>query len=170
MIEINEYIGGKKMTIILEKMTSTDYENYLSFAIKDYAQDKITAGTWNKEEAIELAAKSFKDLLPEGKDTNNDYLYSIKEDKLDKKVGFLWVHLNKTPYESKFFIYDFVIFEEFRNLGFGKQSISCLTEKAKEMNVTQIDLHVFAHNKGAIHLYEQTGFVATDISMSKQVR
>jgi len=158
------------MTIILKEMTATDYEKYLSFAIKDYAQDKITAGTWNPEEAISLATKSFNELLPEGKETRNEFLYAIEEDSIDQKVGFLWVHLNKTPYDSKLFIYDFIVFEEFRKLGYGKQTIYALVEKAKEMDVAQIDLHVFAHNKGAIHLYEQTGFIATDISMSKQIK
>ncbi|MGX7243360.1 GNAT family N-acetyltransferase [Enterococcus quebecensis] len=158
------------MTIILKEMDATDYEKYLSFAIEDYAKDKVTAGTWNEEEAIDLATKSFNKLLPEGKDTKNDYLYSIEDNSLDKKVGFLWVHLNKTLYGSKLFIYDFIVFEAFRNLGYGKQTITCLVEKAKKMDVSQIDLHVFAHNKGAIHLYEQTGFVATDISMSKQIK
>ncbi|MGX7148820.1 GNAT family N-acetyltransferase [Enterococcus ureasiticus] len=157
------------MTIILKEMTVTDYKKYLSFAIKDYAQDKVTAGTWNEDEAIALATKSFNELLPEGKDTKNEYLYSIVDDSTEKKVGFLWVHLNKTLYDSKFFIYDFIVFEDFRNLGYGRQTIACLDKKAKEMNVSQIDLHVFAHNKGAIHLYEQTGFIPTDISMSKQI-
>ncbi|WP_430601688.1 hypothetical protein IGJ02_001654 [Enterococcus sp. DIV0724b] len=158
------------MTITLKEMTATDYEKYLSFAIKDYAKDKITAGTWNEEEAISLATKSFSELLPSGKDTKNEYLYSIEDDSVDKKVGFLWVHLNKTLYDSKLFIYDFIVFEEYRKLGYGKQTIYSLVEKAKKMNVSQIDLHVFAHNKGAIHLYEQTGFIATDISMSKQIK
>lgn len=158
------------MTITLNTMTLIDYENYLSFAIKDYAQDKITAGTWNKEEAIHLATKSFNELLPEGKETKNDYLFSIEDESHDKKIGFLWVHLNETPFDSRFFIYDFIIFEEFRNLGYGKQTMAFLDEKAKEMNISQIDLHVFAHNKGAIHLYEQTGFIATDISMSKRIK
>ncbi|MBO0472755.1 hypothetical protein IGL98_001829 [Enterococcus sp. DIV0840] len=157
------------MTIILKEMTATDYKKYLSFAIKDYAKDKVTAGTWNEDEAISLAKKSFNELLPEGTDTKNEYLYSIVDDSTDKKVGFLWVHLNKTLYDSKFFIYDFIVFEDFRNLGYGSQTIYSLAEKAKEINVSQIDLHVFAHNKGAIHLYEKTGFVATDISMSKQI-
>lgn len=157
------------MAIKLKKMTVTDFEKYLSFAIKDYAQDKIIAGTWNEADAISLATKSFNELLPKGKDTNNEYLYSIEEDALDEKVGFLWVHINKTMQDSKFFIYDFIIFDEFRNQGYGRQTIACLEEKAKEMDVSQIDLHVFAHNEGAIHLYEKTGFVATDISMSKQI-
>ncbi|MBO0468441.1 GNAT family N-acetyltransferase [Enterococcus plantarum] len=157
------------MTIKLQEMTEADYEKYITFAIKDYAHDKITAGTWSKNEAIDLAAKSFNELLPEGKETKNEFLYSIEEESIDKKVGFLWVHLNKTPYDSKFFIYDFIVFEEFRGIGYGKETLSCLDEKAKEMNVSQIDLHVFAHNKGAIHLYEQTGFVPTDISMSKKI-
>lgn len=158
------------MAITLREMTIADYERYLSFAIEDYAQDKVTAGTWNKEEAIGLATKSFNELLPEGTDTKNEFLYSIEEDSMDKKVGFLWVHLNKTPYDSKLFIYDFIIFQEFRNMGYGKQTIACLDKKARGMNVSQIDLHVFAHNKGAIHLYEQAGFLPTDISMSKQLK
>lgn len=158
------------MTIILKEMTATDYDKYISFAIEDYAQDKITAGTWNEDEAVHLASKSFNKLLPDGKDTQNEYLYSIEDDSLDRKIGFLWVHLNEAPYVSKLFIYDFIIFKEYRNLGYGKQAIACLAEKAKEMNVSQIDLHVFAHNKGAIHLYEQTGFNATDISMTKVIK
>lgn len=157
------------MTINLKEMTQKDYEKYLSFAIKDYAEEKVLAKTWNENEAIEKARKSFNELLPEGKETTDEFLYSIEDVTSETKVGFLWVHLNKSLYEKKFFIYDFIIFEEFRNLGYGRQTINTLSEKAKEMKVAQIDLHVFAHNKGAVHLYEQTGFIATDISMTKKI-
>ncbi|MEI5992539.1 GNAT family N-acetyltransferase [Candidatus Enterococcus mansonii] len=152
--------------IELKKMTTEDYKNYISVAIKDYAQDKITAGTWTCEDAFELAKESIESLLPAGKETKKHYLFSIVEKSANKKVGFLWVHLK----DSKLFIYDFIIFEAFRNLGYGKKTLVCLDYLAKEMNALQIDLHVFAHNKGAIHLYEKVGFVATDISMSKQLK
>lgn len=157
------------MSIALRMMSTNDYKKYLSDATKDYAEDKIAAGTWEKTEALQRAKESFESLLPAGKDTPEEYLYTIVDEQLDEKVGFLWVHLNKGKSISSFFIYDFIIFEPFRNLGYGKQTLACIEKIGKEFGVSKIDLHVFAHNKGAIHLYEKAGFIPTDISMSKQI-
>lgn len=157
------------MTVKLRTMLESEYESYLSVAIKDYAKDKIAAGTWGKNDALRLAEESFQRLLPEGINTPKEFLYAIVDEEIDGNIGFLWLHLNKSKELSKFFIYDFIIFESFRNSGYGTKTLACLDEIAKEMSVSQIDLHVFAHNKGAIHLYEKVGFIPTDISMSKQI-
>lgn len=157
------------MSVRLRTMLKSEYERYLSVAIKDYAQDKIAAGTWEKADALGLAEESFQRLLPEGINTPKEFLYTIVDEETDDNIGFLWVHLDKSTTTSKFFIYDFIILESFRNSGYGTQTLACLDVIAKEMSVSQIDLHVFAHNKGAIHLYEKVGFIPTDISMSKQI-
>ncbi|MFC5975741.1 GNAT family N-acetyltransferase [Carnobacterium antarcticum] len=65
------------------------------------------------------------------------------------------------------FIYDFIIFEEFRSLSYGTQTMSELEEIAKKMGIKKVMLHVFAHNTTAFSLYEKMGFKTTDISMSK---
>ncbi|MHC5229391.1 GNAT family N-acetyltransferase [Enterococcus sp. LJL99] len=157
------------MTIRLNQMKNIEYTDYLSFAISDYAKDKIEAGTWEAAEALSLAKKSFATLLPEGNETKNEFLFTLFDEKIEKSIGYLWVHLEKELNRRKFFIYDFLIFEDFRNQGYGRKALNCLDSKAKEMNVTEIGLHVFAHNKSAVHLYESVGFQPTDITMSKKV-
>ena len=161
--------AGLSMTICLKKMSTEEYTDYLPFAIKDYAEDKIKAGTWEAEEALSLSKKSFTRLLPEGNATEDEFLFTILDEKSNQSVGYLWIHFSEESNSRKFFIYDFIIFEKFRNKGYGKKALNCLDLKAKEMNVEEIGLHVFAHNKVATHLYESVGFEPTDITMSKKL-
>ncbi|WP_346426804.1 hypothetical protein [Virgibacillus sp. YIM 98842] len=41
--------------IRLEKMNSIEFEKYLSFAIKNYADEHVKAGNWNEKDAITKA-------------------------------------------------------------------------------------------------------------------
>lgn len=153
--------------IQLQKMTEPDFTDYLSRAVVDYAAEKITAGTWAKEEAQKLAEESFANLLPNGVKTENQNLFSIVESKSSQKVGYLWFQTSKDLNGKVAFIFDFIVFEEFRSLGYGTQTMLALEETAKKMEIGKIMLHVFAHNTTAFSLYEKMGFKTTDISMSK---
>ena len=44
-------------------------------SIKDFAEEKVEAGTWAEEEAQQLAEESYERYLPEGLDTPGAYLY-----------------------------------------------------------------------------------------------
>lgn len=157
------------LKVFLKKMAADDYQSYLSSAIAGYAEDKVKAGTWNEKEALQLATYSFNDLLPNGIESKGEYLYAIEKQASQEKIGFLWFHADNEKKPMKIFIYDFIIFEAYRNQGYGKEALSCLNSKAKEIGASEIGLHVFAHNKAALHLYEKVGFLATDISMVKKV-
>lgn len=67
-----------------------------------------------------------------------------------KKIGYIWFHVDETRSGKHAFIYDFVIFEAFRGKGFGTKTLEALDALAKEMQITKIELHVFAHNQTAI--------------------
>ncbi|MDM5143732.1 hypothetical protein ICE98_00803 [Lactococcus lactis] len=41
------------------------------------------------------------------------------------------------------FIYDFEIYEEFQNLGFGSKTLDLVADKAKELGFSFLGLHVF---------------------------
>lgn len=153
----------------LRKMTQAEYHDYLSSAISDYAEEKVIAGTWQQEEALRLATESFQTLLPQGCQTDHEYLYMIQLENSKEVLGSLWVHLEEKMDFTSFFIYDFIIFETYRNQGFGRKALTALEQLAKQQGVQRIDLHVFAHNQGAVHLYQSVGFEATDISMSKSI-
>lgn len=153
--------------ITLITMTAQDYEDYLRFAISDYANDKIAAGTWVAQEAMSLAQQSFDELLPQGQQTTQEFLYTIYEE--TQKVGYIWWHEHNDLTGKSAFIYDFIIFEQFRGKGYGEQTLYVLEEMLKTINYTKIGLHVFGHNKPAIGLYQKVGYSTTDITMVKKI-
>ncbi len=154
----------------LVKMSQEDFDDFLSFSIKDYATDKIEAGTWSANEALKLSKDSFKQLLPDGRETKDEYLYSLIDDKSANKVGYLWVHLTMKAEKKAGFIYDFVILEAYRHLGYGTQALETLEKEALKLGIEEMGLHVFAHNKVARALYEKMGFLETDITMVKHLK
>ncbi|EAF0744131.1 GNAT family N-acetyltransferase [Listeria monocytogenes] len=145
-------------------MTAFDLEDFLTTAITDYAKEKVEAGTWDEEESLAKSQDSFNKLLYDGITTPNEYLYSIIS---GEKIGYIWFHVDETRSGKHAFIYDFVIFEAFRGKGFGTKTLAALDVLAKEMKITKIGLHVFAHNQTAIGLYNKVGFQNTDITMAK---
>lgn len=46
--------------ITLQAMTKEEFKQYSSYAIEDYAKEKVISGNWSEEEAIELSRKSFE--------------------------------------------------------------------------------------------------------------
>ncbi|WP_291563997.1 MULTISPECIES: GNAT family N-acetyltransferase [unclassified Clostridium] len=153
----------------LEKMNEFDFDNYINNSIKDYAAEKIKAGAWAQEEAENLSKETFARLLPKGIYSENQYLFSIIDDDKQIKVGYLWFQCYEKLIEKEAFVYDFIVFKEFRSKGYGTQALKSLDDVVKGLGINKISLHVFAHNKRALSLYEKTGFIATDINMSKNI-
>lgn len=148
-------------------MSEEAFKLYLTWAIKDFAKDKVDAGNWQSEEALEKSEASFKSLLSDGLNTKDNYFFSIFESK--QKIGMIWFFADYSSVQAKVFIYDFVIEEAFRRKGFGKAALLEVEEKVKSLNINELGLHVFAHNTAARKLYEQTGYSVTNLSMSKKL-
>ena len=100
----------------LMKMHQEDLEPYLERGIREYAEDHVRNGNWTAEESLERSRKEFEDLLPDGVDSRDQFLYSIFDETDDNKIGLLWVQVK----DQKAFIYDFIIDEGFRGKGYGK--------------------------------------------------
>ncbi|MBC1473741.1 GNAT family N-acetyltransferase [Listeria grandensis] len=128
----------------------------------DYAKDKVQAGIWDKEDALDQARFEMVHLLSNGVMTKDHFLWDIL-DRKDEKIGTLWVFEEKNTY----FIYDIMIFEAFQNQGYGSELLRVLEEKARQAGISEIGLHVFGHNKRAFHVYEKMGFETVDINMRK---
>jgi ribosomal protein S18 acetylase RimI-like enzyme len=144
-------------------MEQRDFEPYLERDIREYAEEHVRNGNWKKEEALEKSRKEHQQLLPDGLQSRNQYLYSIMDDADDKKLGMLWVNIEN----GQAFIYDFRIDEEHRGKGYGKQALMALDEKLHSMNVQSVSLHVFGDNITAQQLYKKMGFEITGIHMRK---
>lgn len=153
--------------ITLKAMNNKDFQEFIKVAVKDYAKDKVDAGNWSEDEALDLSMKDFNQLLPEGEKTELNYLYSIFHD--DLNVGMIWIAQKKPEIHEEGFIYDFRIFEQYQGLGYGKVAMKEIEIKAKELGMKKIGLHVFGHNKVARGLYEKMGYETTNVMMSKTI-
>ena len=151
--------------IQLVKMQQEDFEPYLERGIREYAEDHVRNGNWTAEESLERSSKEFEELLPDGVNSRDQFLYSIIGE-TGNKLGLLWVQVK----DQKAFIYDFAIDEAFRGKGYGKQALLAMDEELKSMKVESIGLHVFGDNTVAQELYKKAGFVITGIHMRKDLK
>ena len=148
----------------LEKMNSNEFQRYLSFAIKNYASEHVRAGNWEESEAVDKAAQEYENLLPDGKNTTNQYLFTIRDG--EHEVGIIWLAKRSA---EKGFIYDIYISEENQGKGYGRKAMEEIEKEAKNLGLKSIGLHVFGHNALARDLYEKIGYVETDILMEKKL-
>ncbi|MDY0393948.1 GNAT family N-acetyltransferase [Virgibacillus halophilus] len=66
-------------------------------------------------------------------------------------------------------MYDINIWKGNQGKGYGKQAMKQIEIIAKEIGLKVIGLHVFGHNKVARGLYEQLGYIETNIKMEKSL-
>jgi ribosomal protein S18 acetylase RimI-like enzyme len=150
-------------------MDEATYERFLEWAVSDYAQEQVKAGTWKREDALQLAEKAFESLLPEGLSSPNQYLDVLVDETRDRRIGFLWYGVRDGEGEKIVALYEIVIFEAYRRQGYGSESLRALEKRVKELGVSKILLHVFGHNEPARALYRKLGYVERNVTMAKEL-
>ncbi|RBP07914.1 N-acetyltransferase [Rossellomorea aquimaris] len=151
--------------IRLQPMQDCEYTLWIQESIKEYAEEKTKAGNFQKETSLEQAENEFNQLLPDGLESKDHYLFTLLDDKNQEDVGTLWINVQEDGKEA--FIYDIKIHESKRGKGYGKEALKSLDSFAREKDISKISLHVFGHNKVALSLYQNTGFEVTNVLMSK---
>jgi len=155
--------------IRLVPMNETEYQEYLAVSIANYAQEHVKAGRWNAENALQSATQEYQQILTDGLDTKNQYLFTIVDELTGDKVGMLWFAATERANEPVAFIYDVNIYEPFRRRGYGEQAFQALETKVRALGLKNISLHVFGHNHAARAMYEKLGYVTTNVMMSKSL-
>jgi RimJ/RimL family protein N-acetyltransferase len=153
----------------LKPMTESEFETYSQNAATEYAREKVASGNWHPDEAQKRAEQEFHRLLPNGIKTENQFLYSLVDDIKDYTVGMVWFMLDPKRPIPVAFIFDFNIYESFRRHGYGLQGLKAAELQAHELGAIRMELHVFAHNKAAIALYEKAGYHVTNLNMAKEI-
>lgn len=153
----------------LVPMTESEFQIYLKHSIESYAQEHVKAGNWDSSDALQKAEKEFLQLLPEGVASKEQHLLSSEDSHTGLKVGLIWFAEKRQGSRPSAFIYDFLIYEEYRKKGYGKQTLAALEEKVKELGIETISLHAFGHNQAAISLYQKAGYEITNLHMAKKV-
>lgn len=157
--------------IHLEPMSETQFQSYLSTAVQDYAEAHIKAGDCRPEEALTLAQKDYQELLPDGLLSKNQFLFSVRDDALDKSenIGMIWFAVKDRRAGRLAFIYDFSIREDLRGKGYGKKVMESIEELIQEMGIDTVSLNVFGYNHAARKLYEKMGYQITGMGMTKTI-
>jgi RimJ/RimL family protein N-acetyltransferase len=155
--------------IRLVPMSEATYQAYLEVAVREYAEDKVNAGNWQPEEALERSAQEFRKYLPDGVATKDNTLYDIEDEALGIKVGMIWLGRMMQGTKPAMFIYDFVIDEAHRRKGYGEQALLAAEVQAKALGYDTIALHVFGRNHAARALYEKLGYAITNVNMAKKL-
>ncbi|MBX0359495.1 GNAT family N-acetyltransferase [Halobacillus sp. Nhm2S1] len=149
----------------LRRMTEEEFVQYNDFSIVAYAKEKVAAGNWTEEEALEKAKATHAELLPDGRHTANHFLYTILNEEREN-VGSLWICKQST---DKAFIYDIRVSDDHQGQGHGKKAMRMAEEEARKIGVQKIGLHVFGHNTVARKLYENLSYKTTNVKMEKDI-
>ena len=152
------------MMSILTPMTQPEYDIFMEQLIPDYAAEHVRAGNWTESEALEKANKEIEGLLPQGLKTVDNFFFTLYDG--NAAIGRLWMKIKTHPSKSGF-IYEVFIEERYRGKGYGKSLMLLLEEKARELGLQSLGLHVFGSNQVARKLYETIGYEVTNLQMVK---
>ena len=154
--------------IQLAKMTPEECAAYVERGMIEYAEEHIKNGM-SPEVAHEMSKKTYDDLLPDGVDSKDQYIFTIKNG--DEAVGMLWFADRDWGGSGQVaFVYDVFIYEDHRRKGYGSQAFELMEDKVRELGLNSIRLHVFGHNQGAVTMYQNLGYESTNIHMEKIYR
>jgi RimJ/RimL family protein N-acetyltransferase len=155
--------------LYLRPMDETEYQQFLDYAITNYAEEKVQAGNYAPADAIEYSTIEYQEQLPDGVKTKDNFLLMIVEKELGKPVGFVWLMIQQTGHLRSLTLVNILIYEAFRSRGYGTQTLQLVEEKALTLGLERITLHAFGHNRGAISLYERLGYKITNVHMAKDL-
>ena len=150
-------------------MKECEYMEYTQHSAAEYASDKVASGNWHPDEALRRSVQELHEQMPNGLNTENQFLYTLMDENIGQCVGMIWFMLDLNRPIPVAFIFDILIYESFRRQGFGLKALQAAEQKAREMGAKRMELHVFAFNDGAKALYEKAGYQVTNLNMAKQI-
>lgn len=155
------------MTLSLEPMSAEYFAAWNERLIVEYAREKVEAGVWTEEHALELSKAEQGTSLPDGMQTpGHDFFVGTVDGEI---VGNLWLFTDPSLPSRETFIYDIEINSEHRGKGLGRELLSAAESWCAEHGSMSVRLNVFAPNKTARALYESAGYLPTSMHMMKRI-
>jgi hypothetical protein len=74
----------------LTPMTEPEFTIYLAKAIPEFAQDKVVAGQWSTDKALELSRTGYAEQLTQGLATPDNFFFTERDAVTQADVGMLW--------------------------------------------------------------------------------
>lgn len=149
-------IGGLMVTLV--PLTSVEYSEIRKSIIDEVACMFVEIGRADNSNARKLAETEQDEVLPNGTNTKDHYLYSIRSND-NSKCGYIWFGKEKRAYGDVAFVFDVHVYNEYRSKGLGFETMQVLEEKVKVLGFNTIELATLISNKIARNLYEKCGYI-----------
>ncbi|MET9110696.1 GNAT family N-acetyltransferase [Streptomyces zhihengii] len=147
-------------------MSATEYEEFEASAVPGYAEEKVRAGTWTREESLARAREEFGELLPDGLASPDNHLFTARDVRSGRPVARVWFALIGEPGRREAYFYDIAVYAGLRGRGYGRATMTAGIEEARRAGASSVGLHVFGSNKAARSLYTSLGFSEVGVVMS----
>jgi ribosomal protein S18 acetylase RimI-like enzyme len=146
-----------------------DFQAWLTLAIPSYALGHVEDGQWTLAESIERSREAHASLLPQGLATPGHSFMHLRVRGEPGDVGFLWWHEVEAAGQPGIYVYGVEVAEHARRRGIARAAFLELERVSRANGQRFVALHVFGHNLGARRLYQELGFVPTNITMRKNL-
>lgn len=151
---------------MIRPLAEAEYAAWMDDVVPGYAADKVASGAWREDEALEKSREEYHALLPQGRVTPDNHLYSIDDDE-GRHVGVLWIAVQSRGAERIGYVYDLMVWPAHQRRGHAERAMREAEDEARRLGLVGIALHVFGHNKAARALYEKLGYEPTNLNLYK---
>ncbi len=148
---------------ILQVLPPAGFAAWLDAAVLRYAHYLVDSGRAEAAESLTQAQRVHAELLPQGQGTPGHHLFEIHGAGAGP-IGSLWLH--RGPH-GRAHLYDLFVDAAHRRRGHAGRALEALFDEARRLGARQLGLNVLAANAGARRLYEQLGFAAHSLQMSR---
>ena len=147
------------MKVKLIKMNQEEYDVFYQKSFEHHVRELILEEKMSEKAAEKETTEELRAMLPEGLNTENNYLMTIFDEK-EEPVGFIWTLHEYSEDIKQSFLCDFEIYEKDRRKGYASESLKQMENDAKQAGCRESVLFVADENAAAIALYEKCGYVS----------
>lgn len=146
------------MSVRIRKMTEAEYEYFYQWSVEQHTRELMEELQLSKEDAFKETLEEVSEMLPDGINTQNNYLMSIVESETEEVVGFIWTLHEEYEGRKQSFICDLAIWEPRRRKGYAEETLYLTQKNAQEAGCQESLLFVNDVNKAAEALYVKCGY------------
>ena len=146
------------MSIRLRAMTQPEYDAFYEYSRNRHADELIRELGLSYEESLRAAQEELRGMLPDGRDTRDNYLMVIEAAPDGRFVGFIWFLYEMTDGIRQVFVCDLVLRESERNKGYASAALAEMEWFAIAGGCAESVLFVADDNLPARKLYDKCGY------------
>ncbi len=158
LCDLNTHPSGPASDVELTDMDENEFADFFAGERESYARSIADSGFATYEEALVESEKQLGELMPDGRETKDQFFYVGRV--RGQRVGMLWLCVTSDGGGPRAYVYNVEVDEPFRGRGHGRGLMLAAEHVARAHGCRHIGLNVFGFNHVARALYESLGYEA----------